>query len=407
MKIVLRELQPTKRGYYQLLAVLAVIILFFGATVLYIEHHGHIVTSMNNQIVWGLPDVFAVFLLLSATGALSIALMASFFGKAEYQPVAPLSGLLAIAMLLAGVMMLMFDLGRPDRANLAMMNFNFKSVLAWNLFLYSGFAGFTAFYLWTLMARGMQRFTLLAISLAFVWRIGLTTGTGSIYGFQVARQAFDTALMAPMFIALSLSYGLAVFVLVLMLACRSNDCPIGDAMMARLARLQAIFIAVGMYFVLVYHLTNRYFTRHHDFEDFILFSGGIYPILFWLGVVLLGGILPLLLLLQPKIGQMRQRIVAAMFLVIVGAFALLYVIIIGGQAFPLVLFPGRQVTSTFYDGVINLYTPSLLEWLLGFGGLAIAGLIVMIGLKLLGFLPNRLDDTAIEMSLAKPAVVAT
>ncbi|MDD2917555.1 NrfD/PsrC family molybdoenzyme membrane anchor subunit [Rhodoferax sp.] len=407
MKIVLRELQATTRGYFQLLAVLAVIILLFGATVLYIEHHGHIVTSMNNQIVWGLPDVFAVFLLLSATGALSIALMASFFGKAEYRPVAPLSGLLAIAMLLAGVMMLMFDLGRPDRANLAMMNFNFKSVLAWNLFLYSGFAGFTAFYLWTLMARGMQRFTLLAISLAFVWRIGLTTGTGSIYGFQVARQAFDTALMAPMFIAVSLSYGLAVFVLVLMLACRSNACAIGDAMMARLARLQAIFIAVGMYFVLVYHLTNRYFTRHHDFEDFILFSGGIYPLLFWLGVVLLGGILPLLLLLQPKIGQMRQRIVASMFLVIVGAFAMLYVIIIGGQAFPLVLFPGRQVTSTFHDGVINLYTPSLLEWMLGFGGLAIAGLIVMIGLKLLGFLPNRLDDTAIEMSLTKPAVAAT
>jgi len=407
MKIVLRELQATRRGYYQLLAGLVVIILLFGATVLYIEHHGHIVTSMNNQIVWGLPDVFAVFLLLSATGALSIALLTSFFGKAEFQPMAPLSGLLAIAMLLAGVLMLMFDLGRPDRANLAMMNFNFKSVLAWNLFLYSGFAGFTAFYLWTLMARGMQRFTLLAITLALVWRIGLTTGTGSIYGFQVARQAFDSALVAPMFIALSLSYGLAAFVLVLMLACRSHGCQIGDAMMARLARLQAIFIGVGMYFVLVYHLTNRYFTRHHAFEDFILFNGGVYPFLFWFGTVLLGGIVPLMLLLHPKIGQMRQRIVAATALVIVGAFAQLYVTIIGAQVFPLVLFPGRQVTSTFYDGVINPYTPSLLEWMLGFGGLAIAGLIVMIGLKLLGFLPNRLDDAAIEMSLAKPVAVAT
>lgn len=407
MKIVLRELQGTQRGYYQLLSGVAVFLLLGMAAVLYIEHHGHIVTSMNNQIVWGLPDVFAVFLLLSATGALSIALLASVFGKAEYKPVAPLSGLLAIAMLLAGLMMLMLDLGRPDRASVAMMHFNFKSVLAWNLFLYSGFAGFTAIYLWTLLVHGMHRFTPLAISLAFVWRIALTTGTGSIYGFQVARQAFDSALLAPMFIALSLSYGLAVFVLVLMLACRGNDCLIGDAMMARLARLQAIFIAVGMYFVLVYHLTNRYFTRHHNFEDFILFSGGIYPLLFWLGVVLLGGILPLLLLLHPKIGQMRQRIVAATSLVIVGAFAQLYVTIIGAQAFPLVLFPGRQVTSTFYDGVINQYTPSLLEWLLGFGGLAIAGLIVMLALKLLGFLPNRLDDTAIEMSLAKPAVVVT
>ena len=406
MKIVLRELQAKQRGYYLLLSGLALVLLLGLGAVLYIEHHGHIVTSMNNQIVWGLPDVFSMFLMLTAAGALSLALLASFFGKAEYEPVAPLSGVLAIALLLAGLTLLMLDLGRPDRAIVAMMHFNFKSVLAWNLFLYSGFVGFVAIYLWTLLDHSMNRYTPWAISLAFVWRIALTTGTGSIYGFQVAREAFDSALLAPLFIALSLSYGLAVFVLVLILACHGNDCPLGAALMARLARLQVIFIAIGLYFVLVYHLTNLYFAKHYDFEHFILFEGGIYSSLFWFGQILLGSVLPLVLLLHPRIGQMRRRTVAGAALVVAGGFAQLYVTIIGGQAFPLVLFPGRQVRSSFYDGVINSYSPSLPEWLLGFGGLAIAGLIVMLALKVIGLLPDRLDDAALELTLTKQAPAA-
>ncbi|WP_114968395.1 NrfD/PsrC family molybdoenzyme membrane anchor subunit [Rhodoferax ferrireducens] len=403
MNITLRELKGTGPGYYLLLAGLALVTLLGLGAVWFMEHQGHIVTGMNNQIVWGLPHVFAVFLVVAASGALNVASMASVFGKTEFKPLAPLSGLLAIALLLGGLTVLMLDLGRPDRLIVAMTYYNFKSIFALNIFLYSGFMGFVIVYLWTMMERRMNRFTPLAGLFAFVWRMALTTGTGSIFGFLVARQAYDSALLAPLFIALSLSYGLAVFLLVLMLACRGSGRPVGDALMARFARLQVIFIAAGLYFVLVYYLTNLYFTKHHDFDNFILLDGGIYTALFWLGAVLLGGVLPLVLLLHPRIGQMRRRIAACAALVIGGGFAQMYVTIIGGQAFPLVLFPGQQVSSSFYDGVVNSYSPSLPEWLLGFGGVAVAGLIVMLALKVMGFLPERLDDAALRMSGTTPA----
>jgi len=396
MKITLRELQGTSPGYYLLLAGLALIALLGLGAVWFMEHHGHIVTGMNNQIVWGLPHVFAVFLVVAASGALNVASMASVFGKTEFKPLAPLSGLLAIALLLGGLTVLMLDLGRPDRLIVAMTHFNFKSIFALNIFLYSGFMGFVVAYLWTMMERRMNRYTPLAGLFAFIWRMALTTGTGSIFGFLVARQAYDSALLAPLFIALSLSYGLAVYLLVLMLACHGSGRPLGDALLARFARLQAIFIAAGLYFVIVYHLTNLYFTKHHDFERFILLEGGVHTTLFWLGQVALGGVLPLVLLLHPNIGQMRLRIAASAALATGGGFAQMYVTIIGGQAFPLVLFPGRQVSSSFYDGVVNPYSPSLPEWLLGLGGVAIAGLIVTLALKLLGFLPERLDDAAVQ-----------
>lgn len=402
MKIHLRTLPGTSTGYYGLLALLAVLIALGMGAVWTMEHRGHIVTGMNNQIVWGLPHVFAVFLVVAASGALNVASMASVFGKTVYKPLAPLSGLLALALLLGGLAVLMLDLGRPDRLIVAMTHFNFKSIFALNIFLYTGFMGFVIAYLWTMMERGMHRYTPLAGLAAFLWRLALTTGTGSIFGFLVARQAYDTALLAPLFVALSLSYGLAVFVLVLMLACRGSGRPLGDALMARLARLQVIFVAAGLYFVAVYHLTNLYFTKHHDFERFILLDGGVHTAMFWLGQVLLGGVLPLVLLLHPRVGARRTRIAVAATGVILGGFAQMYVTIIGGQAFPIVMFPDREVSSSFFDGVVNPYTPTLPEWLLGAGGLAIAGLVVLLALKLLAFLPERLDDSTLELGAPPP-----
>ena len=73
-----------------------------------------------------------------------------------------------------------------------------------------------------------------------------------------------------------------------------------------------------------------------------------------------------------------------------------YVIVIGGQAWPLTLFPGMEVSSSFYDGVINAYAPSLPEIGLGLGGIALSGLIVIFGIKVLRFLPATLATSSLD-----------
>jgi molybdopterin-containing oxidoreductase family membrane subunit len=146
--------------------------------------------------------------------------------------------------------------------------------------------------------------------------------------------------------------------------------------------LLGIFVIGALYLVAVYHLTNLYFAKQTAFEHFILKDGGIYPWLFWAGYVVLGSLLPLLLIFHPSLGRTRYIVVASM-LVILGAFALLYVFIIGGQAFPLSMFPGYEVSSSFGDGQIGIYHPSLPELLLGFGGIGIAFLITTIGVRVI------------------------
>jgi len=137
----------------------------------------------------------------------------------------------------------------------------------------------------------------------------------------------------------------------------------------------------------VQHLTNDYFARQVAFEQFILLTGGVYPVLFWVGYVAVGSILPLILVYHPRLGG-ATSVLAASLLTIVGAFALLYVFIIGGQAWPLEIFPGYEVSSSFGDGQITAYAPRLPELLLGMGGAAVALLIIVIGLRVLPFAPE-------------------
>jgi Ni/Fe-hydrogenase subunit HybB-like protein len=116
---------PSPR-YWALLALLAAIAGIGGLAALYMEHEGHWVTGMTNQVVWGTPHVFAIFLIVAASGALNVASIASVFGKKPYKPLAPLSGLLAIALLVGGLLVLVLDLGRPERLIVAMTTYNFK-----------------------------------------------------------------------------------------------------------------------------------------------------------------------------------------------------------------------------------------------------------------------------------------
>jgi Ni/Fe-hydrogenase subunit HybB-like protein len=103
-------------------------------------------------------------------------------------------------------------------------------------------------------------------------------------------------------------------------------------------------------------------------------------------------VLPLLLIYVPDLNRLRGSVFAASALVIVGAFCLLYVFIIGGQAFPLDIFPGYDVKSSFMDGAIDTYSPTLPEALLAFGGLGIAFTLTTVGVRVLRFLPQ--DDIA-------------
>ncbi len=396
-KIYFSEWSIESPRYWSILALLAAVVAIGGLSALYMEDEGHWVTGMTNQVVWGTPHVFAIFLIVAASGALNVASIGSVFGKKIYKPLAPLSGLLAIALLVGGLLVLVLDLGRPDRLIVAMTTYNFKSIFAWNIFLYTGFMAIVAVYLWFMMEHKMAPYSKPVGLFAFVWRLALTTGTGSIFGFLVARDAYDTAIMAPMFIIMSFAFGLAIYLLVLMFTFNLEGRPLGEAVVRRLKNLLGVFVAAVLFFTVIYHLTNLYMTGKHDLEAFVLLHGGVYTQVFWIGEVLIGGLVPLAILYHPALGRDRGWIAWACTAVIVGGFSKLYVILIGGQVFPMQMFPGMKVLeSGFYDGVVAHYAPSLPEVLLGLGGIGVALAATLVGIRVLRCLPQSLANEVVD-----------
>ena len=386
-----RNIDGNQRAYIALVTFLLLAVVVGYAAAHHMESAGHRVTGMNNQVVWGLPHVFAIALVLAASGAANVASMSSVFGNKIYAPWARLSGISAICLLIGGLIVLVLDLGRPDRLIIAMTHYNFRSIFTWNIFLYTGFVAVVVMYLWTMFERHASGWTSKAGMVVLVWRLVLTTGTGSIFGFLVARQLYNSAMLAPIFIVLSLVLGTAALLLILRLvqhwAIAGALTIVTDELVDRLLRLTGFFIAIECLLVAAFYLTGLYVAERRDAAVFILADGGVYTALFWVGQILLGSLIPLWLIFGRPQRTVQSPMLTSSF-IFLGACCHLYVVIIGGQVVPQVLFPGKEVSSSFYDGVIASYSPSVYELLLGTGGVALALLILLVLIRILPFLPE-------------------
>ncbi len=140
-----------------------------------------------------------------------------------------------------------------------------------------------------------------------------------------------------------------------------------------------------MYFVAVKHLGNLYLAENAGVENFILFGDYVYTDLFWYGQIILGGLIPMALIYHPALRSNRSTLGLASVLVLVGGVIQLYIIIVGGQAYPMEMFPGKEILEGY--GGIATYTPSLPETMLGVGGIAVALIAVTFLVK---FLPSCL-----------------
>lgn len=380
-------------NYLLWMTVLVIMVLVGGYCAYTMEHEGHHITGMNNSVIWGLPHVFAIALILCASGALNGATLSSVFGNKLYSPYSRLSVVLSICLLIGGLIVLVLDLGRPDRLTVAMTTYNFRSIFSWNIFLYTGFIAVGVIYLATLLERSLHRYTQSVGVLALVWRIVLTTGTGSIFGFLVGRSALDSAILAPLFIALSLVMGSVALSLVVSWVSRWHGA--GDPALSSQARLSFMrlllwCVVAVLYFSVVHHLTNLYVAEHAPDQHNVL--KGAFAVVFWVSHFSLTGVVAYLVFSlhhsEYEGSATAWHVLCA--LAFVACTMILYTVIIGSQSTPQQLFPDKIVTaSSFGDAAVSSYLPSAWEWGLGIGGVSLALLLVGLVLRVLPIAPVR------------------
>ena len=153
-----------------------------------------------------------------------------------------------------------------------------------------------------------------------------------------------------------------------------------------MGNLLAILVSVTFYMTAILHLVG---LNSQSFERLALCSGDISPVLLWGGFVALIMFIPLVLLLVPLPARAwRAWLPAAACCVALGSFALMYTLVIAPQVYPPEIFPGKIAEDAFY-GAPAVYETTVLEWLVGAGGLGFASLLSLIGMRILPVLPKH------------------
>ena len=286
------------------------------------------------HIVWGIPVAFDLFLAGLGAGALLVAIIADLFGGRRYERIVRTGAVIAPLPVIVGVILLVIDLGRPLRfweflfrpgPGLLMVNLN--SVMSIGVWLLSVFVVLSLVYV-----------ALVFFGWAFTWGKKVRQGVGiiglvisllvAVYtGVLLAATAnplWNTVLLPAVFSVSALATGIAAIIFVLSFShiygARTKVGPSISELEKINSRVISLELLIVALFVLV-GITS---------PSMKMILGSAYGLLWWVGIIGLGLVVPLVFGVRGKVRKPQASVVVAA-LVLLGSFFLRYVILIGGQ----------------------------------------------------------------------------
>jgi formate-dependent nitrite reductase membrane component NrfD len=246
--------------------------------------------------------------------------VAATYWKQEFKHLAKRCAVVSLVALAIGLLFLLYHLGQPSRAWRLFTTFNPRSLLSWGPWFLNIFGLLNLIYTCFLF-KGREntgkKFAYLGLPFAAL----AATYTGMLLAQAPHRILWHTALLPVLFLNGAIISGIAVAML-LSVTARDRE------LLSKLGRCVAwlIILEIGMIVAEVILLFNGG-TESAAVAGF-LFSGKI-GCLFVGFEIVLGAAVPVAILLGTRTNAILQTV--ASVLILVGIFAMRYVIVIGGQ----------------------------------------------------------------------------
>jgi formate-dependent nitrite reductase membrane component NrfD len=316
-------------------------------------------------IEWNLLIVNYLFLAGLSAGAFAISSFATYIGGPHFRRVARIGALIAPWPVTIGVGILVFDLGRPFAFYNLFLTVQFTSPMSIGSWLLTGFIFVTLAYAalwlpapldnllrvpnrahlkdfsrWTPLAPDtIRRWRAILAAIGFPLSLGVGIYTGILLGAIPSRPFWNTPMVAQLFLFSAMSSGTATVLLVTTLLGTRHEHGYEEERRL-LVSTDMVFIVLEI-FMLVPFLLHHALSTWSSASSIELILGGEYTLWFWIGVILLGIVLPLIIEayeLFPVIlkeGAARYSLalsaVSAIF-VLIGGFVLRFVFVYAGQA---------------------------------------------------------------------------
>ena len=301
------------------LGVLGVLVAAGVACWIYQLMNGLGVTGMSNANSWGLYIICFMFMVGLSAGGLIVASSASVFHVAEYKKVAlPAIILSTVCICMAG-MFVLIDLGGIQRVWRILTGPNPVSPLFWDICVITCYLVINIVYLVMMTKHGANSAAVSRVSrFALPVAILVHSVTAWIFGLEIAKEGWYSAIMAPIFVASAMDSGLALLLVVLAGLRKAGVLQVEQKLYANLAGLLATCIAVDAFFIGCEVLTMAY-PGAAGAETLALMAFGPTAPFFWLEVVA-GLLVPFCILVFAKNRQKTGLVLLASALVILGVF---------------------------------------------------------------------------------------
>lgn len=328
------------------------------------------ITGMNNSTSWGLYLTCFMFFVGLSAGGLIVASSASIFGIKKYKAVALPAVICSLVCICCAGICVLVDLGGIQRVWRMFTGLNFMSPLAWDMIVITCYLVINMVYLYFMCSKKADPAKVAVVSrFALPVAILVHSVTAWIFGLEIAREAWNTAILAPIFVASALDSGLALLILSLFALKAKGVFDTSKELFTSLAGLLCTCIAVDAYFIGCEILTTAYNGTEGGMAVInTLLFGGTAPF-FWFEVIF-GLIAPFCLLVFAKNRQNMKVVGAASALVVAGVFCkrcwLMFTgfatpNIIGGNGITLGTVAAQQGGMADMWSVMGVYAPTVPE----------------------------------------------
>ena len=278
------------------------------------------ITGMSNSNSWGLYIICFMFFVGLSAGGLIVASSAGVFHIAEYKKVALPAVIVSTASIVVAAMFVLVDLGGIQRIWRLFTSPNVTSPLVWDVVIITTYLVIDILYLvW--LSKGEEK----ARNIEILSRVALPVAvlvhsvTAWIFGLQIAKEGWYTAILAPIFVASALDSGMALLLCVLAWLRKRGIFDVEQGLFKNLAGLLCVFIAVDAFFIGCEVLTMAYPGADGAATLGLMLTGPTAPF-FWFEVVC-GLLMPFLILVFAKNRENTALVVASSVLVMAGVFA--------------------------------------------------------------------------------------
>ena len=297
-------------------------------------------------MTWEWPIWVYLWLARMAGGAYFAAYIVNRFTRGAQEPLLRMATYLAVPTAMIGVLLLVFDLGRPIRFWRLLTEFDHIGSAMWlGTWFLLAFVGCTVvmIILWNgaryvpyEQARAsLGRISSIVSGLGALFAVLVITYTGVLLASSNQALWSATFMVPVLFVTSAVSTGIALLIVT---ALASNSRAISTRLVGRLAEVDALVIFMEMIILVIYAAWLGISGREGASDGLrTLVTGSMAPA-FWAGVVALAILVPLILDISNWGKEIRDRgsatwlaIMASAAAVIVGGLFLRFAIVHGGQ----------------------------------------------------------------------------